>query len=390
MEISLYFDPVELERLNFTKDPEVNRFGDIVEFAQEVDPENDFKGYDVAIIGIAEDRNACNNAGCALAPVEIRKYLYRLFKVENNLRIVDLGDIRQGNEINDTYFALKTTLAQLIGSGVVPIVLGGSQDLTYAMYLAYESLGKIINLVSIDSKFDLAKSEDNFDAQSYLSKIILRKPNHLFNFANIGYQTYFIDPEAIKLMNNLFFDVHRLGAIRQNIEDSEPIIRNADMLTFDISAVRFSDAPGNGNASPNGFYGEEVCQLMRYAGLSDKLSSAGFFEMNPKYDPHGQTAHLVAQMIWYFLDGLSNRKGDFPMENPNFLKYIVDLTAHKENIVFFKSKLTDRWWMQLPVSEDKISRYRRHIMVPCSYSDYKTACKNEIPDCWWKACQKLM
>ena len=390
MEISLYFDPVELERLNFTKDPDVNRFGDIVEFAQEVDPENDFKGYDVAIIGIAEDRNACNNAGCAMAPVEIRKYLYRLFKFESKLKIIDLGDIRQGNEISDTYFALKTTLAQLISSGVVPIVLGGSQDLTYAMYLAYESLGRIINMVSIDSKFDLAKSDDNFDAQSYLSKIILRKPNHLFNFANIGYQTYFVDPEAIKLMNNLYFDVHRLGAIRQNLEDTEPIIRNADMLTFDISAVRFSDAPGNGNASPNGFYGEEICQLMRYAGLSDKLTSVGFFEMNPKFDKQGQTAHLVAQMIWYFLDGLSNRRGDFPTENSNFIKYIVDLTGHKENIVFFKSKLTDRWWMQLPVSEDKISKYRRHIMVPCSYNDYKTACKNEIPDCWWKACQKLM
>jgi len=390
MEISLYFDPVELDRLNFVKDPEVNRFGDIVEFAQEVDPENDFKGYDVAIIGIAEDRNACNNAGCALAPVEIRKYLYRLFKFDNKLKIVDLGDIRQGNELKDTYFALKTTLAPLIQSGVVPIVLGGSQDLTYAMYLAYESLGRIINMVSIDSKFDLAKSDDNFDAQSYLSKIILRKPNHLFNFANIGYQTYFVDPDAVKLMNNLYFDVHRLGIIRQHPEDSEPIIRNADMLTFDISAVRYADAPGNGNASPNGFYGEEVCQLMRYAGFSDKLSSAGFFEMNPKFDKRGQTAHLMAQMIWYFLDGLSSRKGDFPMESADFLKYIVDLTGHKENIVFYKSKLTDRWWMQIPVSEDMISKYRRHVMVPCSYNDYKIACKNEIPDRWWKACQKLM
>jgi arginase family enzyme len=390
MEISHYFDPVELDRLNFIKNPEINRIGDTVEFAQEVDSKSDFKGFDVAIIGINEDRNACNNTGCALAPAEIRKYLYRLFKGDNNLRIVDLGDIRRGNETKDTYFALKTSLAQLIGSGVVPIALGGSQDLTYAMYLAYESLGRIINMVSIDSKFDLATTDDNFDAQSYLSKIILHKPNHLFNFANIGYQTYFVDQSAVKLMNSLYFDVHRLGAIRQHLEDSEPIIRNADMLSFDISAVRYGDAPGNGNASPNGFYGEEVCQLMRYAGLSDKLTSAGFFEMNPKFDRHGQTAHLVAQMIWYLLDGVGSRKGDFPMENADFLKYIVDLTGHKENIVFFKSKSTDRWWMRVPVSEDKQSRYRRHVMVPCSYSDYKTACKDEIPDRWWKACQKLM
>ena len=40
---------------------------------------------------------------------------------------------------------------------------------------------------------------------------------------------------------------------------------------------------------------------MRYAGMSDKISSAGFFEMNPALDRNGQTAHLHPLGIAVFL-----------------------------------------------------------------------------------------
>ena len=192
------------------------------------------------------------------------------------------------------------------------------------------------------------------------------------------------------MMNKMYFDANRLGQMRENMENVEPIVRNADMLSFDMGAIRHSDASGNSNASPNGFYGEEACQIARYAGMSDKLSSIGFYELNPAFDTNKQTAFLLAQMIWYFIDGYYNRKDDFPIVNKDeYTKYRVALTNHDHEIVFYKSNRSDRWWMDVPYPPNHKVKYERHHMTPCSYNDYETACSDEMPDNWWKTYQKL-
>lgn len=219
----------------------------------------------------------------------------------------------------------------------------------------------------------------------------MQQPNYLFNYANIGYQTYLNDPEMPDLMKKLYFDYTRLGIARANIEENEPIIRNADLVSFDISSIRQADAPGNAYASPNGFYGEEACQLCRYAGMSDKLSSFGIYETNPILDLQGRTAHLAAQLIWHFMDGFSQRKEDKPhRDKSSYMKYIV--TSHKLNtdIVFYRSPRSDRWWMEVPCPNSLISKYERHYLVPCSYNDYQTALSHDLPDRWWQVYQKLM
>jgi len=391
MDISLYLEPLELPDYKFGDEDSGFRMGD--QIRSYIDGENfpNLDDVDIAIIGVNEERKAVNNIGCAHAPDYIRNHLYKLFRGDFLPRIADLGNIKQGHTIDDTYFALTTIISELIKNKIVPIIIGGSQDLTFANYMAYESLGQVINIVGIDSLFDLGKTDQELDSRSYLNKIILHQPNFLFNYTNIGYQSYLVDPEAISLMKNLYFDVYRLGRIRHALEETEPLVRNADMITIDISAVRQSDAPGNGNPSPNGFYGEELCQIMRYAGLSDKLSSIGFYEVNPTNDNNGQTTNLVAQMIWYFVDGFYARKNDHPYKDKEkYIKYTVSIKDHKDQLVFYKSKKSDRWWMDVPVKTNYKDIYERHHLVPCSYNDYETACKDDIPDRWWQAYQKLM
>jgi arginase family enzyme len=340
---------------------------------------------------VKEDRNAFNNEGCALAPDYVRKHLYNLFPGSFEPKIVDLGNIKTGFQVSDTYFGLSSVIAEMLENNIFPVIIGGSQDLTYANYQAYQNLGQIINIVSIDSMFDLGSSENEVTSRSFLSNIILHQPNYLFNYANLGYQTYFIDQDALKLMKNLMFDIYRLGLLRENLEEAEPVVRNADLITVDVSSIRFSDAPGNANATPNGFYGEEICQIIRYAGLSDKLTSIGFYETNPQHDRNGQTAQLVAQMIWYFVEGFYNRPHDFPFKNDeDYIRYRVTITDHKEELTFYKSKKTDRWWMEIPLQSEQRIKYQRHYLVPCSYQDYQTACSNDIPDRWWMVYQKLM
>jgi formiminoglutamase len=392
MDISQYFEPVDLTDFQFAGEgPGQVRMGDLIKSYFPSNPFPEYHSADIAIIGVMEDRNAINNDGCAMAPDFIRNYLYPLFPGCFKPNIADLGNIKKGFSISDTYFALSSVVAELLELGIIPVILGGSQDLTFANYQAYQNLGQIINIVSVDSMFDIGKSENEMDSRSYLSSIILHQPNYLFNFANIGYQTYFVDQEALALMKNLMFDTNRLGIVHQNPEEAEPIIRNADVLSFDVSAIRFSDAPGNGNASPNGFYGEEACLFTRYAGLSDKLTSIGFYELNPKFDKNGQTSRLVAQMIWYFIDGFYNRFKDFPFKNEeDYAKYRVTISDHKEELVFYKSKKSDRWWMEIPLKSEFKIKFQRHYLVPCSYNDYQVACNNDIPDRWWMVYQKLM
>ncbi len=391
MDLSIYFEPIQLKVYHYAAQAGRKKLGDVVRAYLAPNDFPDLEDTDLAIIGVNEDRNAVNNEGCGQSPDHIREELYELFQGSYKIKMVDLGNILQGHSVQDTFFALSAVVTELLSKNILPVILGGSQDLTYANYLAYEKLGRIINIVTVDPMFDLGQTEDDLDSRSYLNGIILKQPNYLFNFTNIGYQTYFVDQEMIGLMKNLFFDAYRLGNVRANMEESEPMVRNADLISIDISAIRMSDAPGNGNAVPNGLCGEEMCQIVRYAGLSDKLSSIGFYEYNHKLDRQHQTAQLISQMIWYFIDGFYNRKKDFPDDKmKDYIKFTVTLEDFKDKLLFYKSKRSDRWWMKVPVRIKMKSRYERHHMVPCSYADYQMACNNTIPDRWWQTYQKLM
>ena len=259
------------------------------------------------------------------------------------------------------------------------------------MYQVYEPTGKLINIAAVDPMFDIGNDKEALNSHSYLSHIILHQPNFLFNFTNIGYQSYYVDTENIDLMKQLLFDAYRLGSIRQNMELTEPLIRNANLLSFDIAAVRASDAPGVKNASPNGFNGEEACQMTRYAGLSYKLSSIGFFEYNPHYDINSRTANLIAEMIWYFIEGFAGRQDDIPTIGSNdYKRYIVQIGENQNDVVFLCHKITGKWWMDMSFLQNDDKRYERHHFIPCSKEDYDQAMRNELPDKWWQFYQKLM
>jgi arginase family enzyme len=389
MDISVFCEPLNISE--YFDELSENTFGKLIHKFEKKDQFPSLDGIHLSLIGVKEDRESVGNIGCANGADEIRKKLYSLYQGDFSLKMVDLGNIIAGYGIKDTYFALTAVAEYLIKNNVIPIILGGGQDLTYANYRAYEKLEQIINLVAIDPRFDFDNLNEKTDSQSYLDKIILHQPCYLFNYSNIGYQTYLVDQNTLNLLQKLFFDSYRLGSVRQNLEEIEPVLRNADMMSVDISAIRHADAPATAWSSPNGFYGEEVCQMMRYAGLSEKLSSIGIYEYNPEFDKRGQTAYLIAQLIWCFIEGYYSRKSDIPSPDSNYhVKYRVSLQENKYELVFYKSTKTDRWWMDVPYPDQSPkSKYERHHLVPCSYSDYQLACKEEMPDKWWQTYQKL-
>lgn len=381
-DISIYFQPVsELEAAE-------ESLGSTIQYHTEGDfPE--LKKNGIAIFYCPEFRNGQPELHRA-SDDSFRAHLAALYTGPAwNFNIYDLGTILPGGDINDTYFAIRQVVAELVKNKIIPLMVGGTQDLTYALYQGYQQLEQTVNLVTVDSRFDLGNPEEEISKDGYLSPILMSRPCVLFNHSVIGIQMPFVKQGEVDLFEKLYFDVCRLGEYNANYKVAEPLLRNADIMSLDLQSIRNSDFKGTHYSSPNGFYAEQMCQIVRYAGISDKLTSFGIFNLLPgEITPASN--QLVAQIIWYFMDGVAARKGDFPVgSKKEYLKFIVHMEAYENDLVFYKSNKSERWWMEVPYPPKSGVKYERHLMVPCNYDDYQLAMKNEMPDLWWKTYQKL-
>jgi len=390
MELSTYFKPVDNQVVDFSSRQFRPMIGDDVRSHTVENGFPDLNDVSLVMFGVEEDRGSTDNPGCAVAPDYIRHYLYRLAKPHASFALADLGNIAPAATLMDTYVAVSDVMQTLIDMGKTVILLGGSDDIVFGIYKAYEALGRVINICSVDSRFNLEGGED-INSSNYLQHIILQQPNYLFDYVGLGYQSYFVGQEMVRLMEQLKFSTRRVGELRADMERCEPLVRYSDVVAVDISAVRQSDAPANASPSPHGFYGEELCRIARFAGMSDKTSTFGLFEMNPALDRNGQTAHMLAHTLWFFIEGYYYRMGDFPQRDKNsYRRFTAMLQDGNMEIVFFKSLKSDRWWMEVPCDDDeRRQRYLRHTLVPCSYSDYQRAMENEIPELWWHYYNRL-
>lgn len=346
----------------------------------------DLEGIKIALIGVMENRGAKSEETADFDFNTIRSAFHGLFPGNWNMKIADLGDIKPGASLEDTYFVVQTVVSELLKRKIIPVILGGSQDLAYPQYRAYDGISKMINFVNIDARFDLGDAEQGFDNTSHVSKMILEQPYNLFNYSNIGYQTYFNSQEEIDLVEKLYFDAYRLGEVSAQIDLVEPTMRDADMVNVDILSLSSSSLQEENHLSPNGFDGKEICRLARYAGISDKVSSFGIYELHRLF-PQPSSAMLVAQIIWYFIEGVNYRKNEHTIFKKNqFKKYQVPVSD--EVLTFYKSDLSERWWIEIPFYPSVNNKLKKHTLLPCTHQDYLEACNQEIPERWHKARRK--
>ncbi len=386
MNLNDYFDPVSLEN------PFNDHLSDKAVFCRNIhihtpdSPIERLGDFRLALMGVPEDR-ATSLSGSSMAPDLIRQQLYQLFRVNPSLKIIDLGNLKTGNTNQDTYFALRDVILEMASHKLITICLGGTQDLTYGIYLAHEKMDRKFSFATVDSRLDMGVIADEIKPESYLIPILSRKKELLFSYTNIGHQTYFVDHGDLDFLRDNFHNSIRLGEFRQDPGKVEPYLRDAAFLSLDMNAIRQGDSPGCIKPSPNGFTGEEICQISRFAGLSHSMKTFGVFNILPVADLGEQTSHLAAQLLWYFMDGVSQRIEENPHASPDsFKKFIVSSNDMDHDIIFYKSLETDRWWFEVPVLHKSRSR---HVLISCSHDDYQRACNHEIPDRWLHAFQKL-
>lgn len=386
MEILDLFEKVDIEKLKLLNNEEGTLSDNILcNSTMNNISSADLKA-NMAIIGLSECRGD-NQKTCTIAADNIRQEFYQLKQHNNTLKIIDLGNLKSGQTIKDTYFALGEVCSFLLQNQIIPIVIGGSNDNAIGIYKGYESIGQIINILNIDSRIDIKDLDKDAKNDNFLPHIFCSDPNYLFNYTHIAYQSYFVESKVLKLLQDIRFEAYRLGEIQKHIENAEPLIRNCDMLIADINSIRASDAPCSN--SPHGLYGEEFCKLLNFAGMSDKLSSIGIFNYDAGKDIDNRTAKIISHALWYFIDGYLWRKNDFPYKDINNYYRFNVILENEDTIVFYKSKKSERWWMQVQCNMEMQQKYIRHYLVPCTYDDYKAAMENHIPDRWLIAYNKL-
>jgi len=364
-----WLNPVNLKNLIPLEALSDHQWGkNIIKYTEDLP---DLSKVKIAIVGIDED-----------VADAVRSQLYILSMYQPSFQIADLGNIKK---VNPEFLILLHSA--LLDSGIMPIFLGKHRAYTYPMYMSYLKQEQPINTVIIDERvpytFDYQKRGKDF---YYLNQLIDKRELGLFNLSVLGFQSHFCDPAVFELFENHGYELLRLGKMKNNLMEAEPSIRDADFVSFDISAIRYADAPGTPFPSPSGIFSEEASQLTYFAGLSDKLTSLGIFGYHPDFDWKGLTAQLIAQMIWYFADGVFSRKQDLPFDQSRYTRYQVNPRSVSSDLVFWKSKKTERWWVQVSGNGKEASRDR---IIPCSANDYKLACQGELTDRYLSAVKRF-
>ena len=332
--------------------------------------QEDVQDVQVAIVGL--------DKGCADV---IREELYQLEFPFEHLQIMDFGNARR----KQVSF-LVPVIRELMDSQMVPILLSRSPQMMQAQYRAFKSLKESICQVIVDEMVPFSATAEA-NKRQYFHEIIHQKRSRLFHLGLIGCQSHYIPKTTYDLIHQRQFDMIRLGNAKADLAELEPVIRDADLLSFHLAALKQLEAPAQEPSSPSGFFTEEACQICRYAGMSDKLRAFGLYGFVPEKDQSRQTAQLAAQMIWYFIDGFYNRKNDFPISTDGLVEYIVEFKGLDYQLTFWKSNKSGRWWMQIPVKMDK--KLRRHRLIPCSYKDYQMASQDELPERLLRALERF-
>lgn len=325
----------------------------------------------VIILGVSEIRNSSFKILNQDSNI-FRKEFYQLKHGGWKHKIADIGNLPNGETVEDTYHAIYEICNELISIDKILIIVGGSNDLIFPIFKSFNSLKNKVNIVSIDNQFDLYQDSDIVSGRSYMNKIIIDESNKLNDFTNIGYQRHLCSTDEIELMEKLFFEYISLGEISENNNKAEPFIRDANIVGFDVKSLSFNSNVSSDISYPNGINPRLACILAKYAGSSFKTQFFGLFELLETKISY----KLYAEIIWYFVDGIRNRTNEINFNDSNkFYKYFVQTSGN--DLVFFKSKITNRWWMEIKSIDKKVSKY-----IPCLEEDYQASLGDNLPKRW--------
>jgi hypothetical protein len=282
---------------------------------------------------------------------QVRTHLFAHEWDFGDLAFGDLGNLRK-----PTAEVAIPLLRELLQAGIIPLLIGGSERLVPVQYQAFTELNREIGLFVIDQYISLNPG--------VLDDAVYRERLPAYRLMHAGSQRHLVSAEVRDLFAACHYELTGLGRARAEVRDLEPPIRDAEVMTVHIGSLARHEAPAQPGLNASGLSLLEAGQLVYYAGASDRLQSFGLFGYEPAAATVADrtlTAAAYAQLAWYFLHGLSQRVGDFPVTSEGLVAYVTH-TAEVGRLTFWKSPLTGRWWLELPAAQR---------LLACSEADYQ-------------------
>jgi formiminoglutamase len=319
----------------------------------------DTSNIDVALIGLGDNAN------------NVRKYLYSYSNRLSGISVADLGNLKHTGTGKNINAGLAECFIALREKNIIPVVIGEQGNYAQALLKGIDFARIDYALVSPAIAWAAGDAGPLFNSKS-----------RLFHASYIAYQTYLNTNITIQEAGDVFTESLRLGSIRADMSLAEPLLRQADIFDFDLSAIKYSEFSSASDPLPNGLLNHEACALCRYAGISNTV--AYYLLRNFSLGNNSPVdSQQVAQMIWYILDGIDSRFNDFPqMSHRNFTVYKCHAT-NGIDMVFLNSNLTGRWWMQVP--EKVKGKKTAPKFIGCNSSDFEIAREGDVPEKWFRA-----
>lgn len=294
----------------------------------------------------------------------VRPILYNFAGNFGQQTIADLGNFKTQNPDHNLQL-----IKDLIDANITPLIISADATHLHAQIVSHLKNKKIIHCSLVDESIP-DKAQGQIDKR-VLFPVATNKVKWPNQFNVLGIQKHQVPGKKIDQAQTNNLRLTRLGKLKNDLTIAEPLLRDTNILGFNARVLKSSETNDNKNNSPSGLSIDQACQIMRYAGINEQIQFANIFGFDDTFAPKKLTAHAIAQLIWYFLDGTFDQKGDYPIDKRKLKSYIVDLKYDKLNISFWKSKKSGRWWVEVPKTKGK------SILKPCSQKEY-TNCADGI------------
>lgn len=271
----------------------------------------------VALVGFPSDAGVARNGGRVGAAEGPRALRAALYTMTPDVRAaasfeallgatVDLGDVPVSGDVEADQERLGAVVADLLGRGVVPIVLGGGHETTYGHALGFLASGRPVGLLNWDAHADVRPLRDGLGHSGSPFRQALEHPSRLAT----GYTAVGLHPWRVSAEHAAFVRAHgeavwiddldadRVGALVANLS-------GPTLASFDLDAV--GRTPGVSAPGPGGMSTALWLRAAEACGASAAVSSLDVVELSPPHDVAGQATALAALTVWHMLRGLAAR-----------------------------------------------------------------------------------